>query len=210
MDFTEPCAAASASTTAIMHIDSYTTFSEAGVGQCDPALVAHVNAQRDARAQLLRFRCFIPHDGVSVFIAPSPGKGLGLFSSENHRAGTVIAHVSCSIVKDGIARAGLEYIEASKCLLLLCEPPTLERPGSLANTQTARRLNNAKFVISVSKSKEGELIPQVKIVLTQRIASGAEVFVDYGAGYRSQLRQLNRTGKHNDTKKRTRDVAAIC
>ena len=208
MDFTEPCAAPEAPTTTIMHHDSYTTFSEAGVGECDPALAA----QRRARDQfkLLGSCSFLPAGGVSVYVAPSTGKGLGLYSSEYQRAGTVIACVNCSIVTDGEARAHFDYIEARKRLLLLCEPPTIEKPGSLANTQTTKRLNNSRFVISVAKSKDGTLIPRVRILLTRGVAAGTEVFVDYGKRYRSQLRQLNRASNPSKSKKRARDDAGMC
>ena len=208
MDFADVCTAAEAPTTTIMHNDSYTTFSEAGVGECDPALAAQWRA-RD-HFKLLDCRSFVPTGGVPVYVAPSTGKGLGLYSSEYQRAGTVIACVNCSIVTDGVPRAHFDYIEARKRLLLYCEPPTIEKPGSLANTQTVKRLNNSKFVISVAKSKDGTLIPRVRIVLTKGIAPGSEVFVDYGELYRSQLQQLNRAGKPSKSKKRARDGAGMC
>jgi hypothetical protein len=143
---------------------------------------------------------------VALFSAPSQGKGFGLFTVDAHPIGTVIAHVNCAIVPDGKALPHLDYIQAGRGMLLACLPATVAKPGGLANTQTAFLKNNSKFVIT-AQSVDSVLVHAVKIVTTRRVQAGMEVYCDYGAEYRQELRRRNCARKKAEKKclKRTHE-----
>ena len=82
-------------------------------------------------------------------------------------------------------------------------PATVAKPGGVAN---AFHKNNTKCVIT-AQSVGSVLVHAVKIVTTRRVQAGMEVYCDYGAEYRQELRRLNCARKKTELKcmKRTHE-----
>jgi hypothetical protein len=131
----------------------------------------------------------ITDKGVRVRAVRTPASGRGLVAHDALPAGTAVCTLPGDLVEaQDQPGGGVEVFLArapragAPARWLVLRPPTVEAPGSLANTSTgADGGNNCRFAYSRGAA-------HATLVTTRAVAAGEELLVAYGSGYTKALR----------------------